>query len=100
SQLLPHLEKTLVGELKSPEGVERPSLFMVDIQDEQLDPLKEFLQKNGMEILQHSPFIRARILAVNNTDFERGTVNSFSTREEELEARFRNRGVNLSYRSE
>jgi len=98
SQLLPHLEKTLVGELRSPEGLERPSLFMVDIQDEQLAPLEAFLRDNGLEVAQASPFIRARILAVNDTQFERGQVGAFSTREEELEARFRNRGVNLSYR--
>lgn len=100
SQLLPHLEKTLVGELKSPQGVERPSLFMVDIQDEQLEPLKTFLQEKGLQYLQYSPFIRARILAVNDSDFERGKVGALATREEEVDARFRNRGVNLSYRKD
>lgn len=98
SQLLPHLEKTLVGELKAPEKTERPSLFMVDIQDEQVGPLEKFLHEHGLELEQRSPFIRARILAVNGQGFERGQTGDWSTREEELEARFRNRGVNLSYR--
>lgn len=100
SQLLPHLEKTLVGELKSPEGVERPSIFMVDIQDEQVDPLKKYLTENNLEISKEAPFIRARILTVNGAEFERGQTGTFSTREEENEARFRNRGVNLSYRKD
>jgi len=100
SQLLPHLEKTLVGELTSPEGIERPSLFMVDIQDEQLEPLKDFLNKQGLEVSQYAPFVRARILSVNGAEFERGEIGALSTREEENDARFRNRGVNLSYRKE
>lgn len=100
SQLLPHLEKTLVGELNSPQGIERPALFMVDIQDEQLEPLKSFLTANGIEVGNYSPFVRARILSVNNSEFERGETGEFSTREEENDARFRNRGVNLSYRKE
>lgn len=100
SQLLPHLEKTLVGELSSPEKTERPGLFMVDIQDEQIDPVKKFLADNGVEISRASPFIRARILSVNGSDFERKQTGRWSTREEENDARFRNRGVNLSYREE
>lgn len=100
SQLLPHLEKTLVGELNSPEGVERPALFMVDIQDEQLAPLKDFLAAQKMEIAKDAPFVRARIVAVNDANFERGETGALSTREEENDARFRNRGVNLSYRKE
>jgi putative ABC transport system permease protein len=100
SQLLPHLEKTLVGELRSPQKTERPGLFMVDIQDEQIDPVKKFLSENGVEVSRASPFIRARILSVNGSDFERKQTGRWSTREEEMDARFRNRGVNLSYREE
>ncbi len=101
SQLLPHLEKTLVGELNSPAGVERPALFMVDIQDEQLAPLKDFLSEKGLEVAKDAPFVRARIISVNDQEFERGqAAGAMSTREEENDARFRNRGVNLSYRKE
>jgi putative ABC transport system permease protein len=98
SQLLPHLEKTLVGELRSPQRTDRPALFMVDIQDEQLPKLQKFLADNGLEASKYSPFIRARILAVNGQNFERSETGAFSTREQEMDARFRNRGVNLSYR--
>lgn len=98
SQLLPHMEKTLVAELSSPETIERPSLFMVDIQDEQLTPLKNFMKENKIEIAGQLPFIRARILTVNGSGFERAKIDNWSTREEEQDARFRNRGVNLTYR--
>jgi putative ABC transport system permease protein len=43
--------------------------------------------------------IRSRILKVNGLDFERKLdIKNYKTREEEREARFRNRGVNLTYR--
>lgn len=98
SQLLPHLQKTLLSELRATD-MARPALFMFDIQDDQLDPLQKFLSENGLDVSSVSPFIRARIIKVNDQDFERGEVSSWSTREQESEARFRNRGVNLSYRS-
>lgn len=100
SQLLPHLEKTLVSELQSPKVFDRPALFMVDIQDEQLEPLKDFLQQKQIEITKYAPFVRARIVSVNGQEFERAGANTLATREEENDARFRNRGVNLSYRQE
>src|SRR5262245_11865221 len=56
------------------------------------------MRKNNIEISEESPFIRARILKVNEQDFERSEVRAWSTREEEIDARLRNRGVNLTYR--
>ncbi len=98
SQLIPHLEKTLVGELKSPPETERPGLFMFDVQDEQVEPLKALFAKNNIEVSQQSPFVRARLIKVNGTEYERSEITTFSTREEEGDARMRNRGVNLSFR--
>lgn len=100
SQLLPHLEQTLVGELNSPMQDDRPAVFMVDIQDEQLDPLRKFLAENKIAVAGEAPFIRARILTVNNQPFERAKTGDWSTREEENDARFRNRGINLTYRKD
>lgn len=100
AQLVPHLESTIVGDIRPPDRTARPALFLFDVQDEQLNPLKEWLRENETEVSQASPFIRSRLLKVNNEDFERRQTGSWSTREEETEARFRNRGVNLSYRAE
>jgi putative ABC transport system permease protein len=97
--ILPQLKSTLQGEFQF-EGASRiPSLFMFDIQDEQLAPLQDKLKSRGLEVLETSPLVRARILKVNGQDYERKLENTgFKTREEEREARFRNRGLNLSYR--
>lgn len=97
--ILPQLKVSLQAELESPKNVKLPSLFLFDIQDEQLQPLKELLAKEQIELSNASPMIRARILKVNDSNYERAVDDqSFKTREEENEARFRNRGVNLSYR--
>lgn len=100
SQLIPNIEKTLVGELQSPWQGDRPSLFMIDIQDDQVPDLQSFLASNQIEVSQLAPFIRAKILQVNGQNFERAQGKSWTTREEETDARFRNRGINLSFRTE
>ncbi|MGE3684479.1 MAG: ABC transporter permease [Bdellovibrionales bacterium] len=99
SQLVPHLEATLAEDLRVSGPEDRPGLFMFDVQEEQLGSLKQLLDKHDIKIAQASPLIRARLVRVNNQEFERQNPSEWSTREEEEDARFRNRGVNLSYRT-
>ncbi len=98
--ILPQLKNSLQAEFKVQEGSTVPSLFMFDIQDEQLPEIEKVVAAKNIELLGVSAMVRARILKVNNEDYERKIeAEGFKTREEEREARFRNRGVNLSYRS-
>lgn len=46
-----------------------------------------------------SPMIRARFIKVNGSKFSKDEETLYQTRENENEERFRNRGVNLSFRS-
>lgn len=97
--LIPQLRSSLIGEFKAPDSKVLPSLFLFDIQEEQVDPLKELLAREQIVPGDFSPLIRARILQVNGKAFERAeATEGFETREEESERRFRNRGVNLSVR--
>jgi len=97
--LLPQLKVSLKQDLVAPENMKLPSLFMFDIQDDQLDPLRTFLASKGLELQNPSALVRARILKVNDQEYERAqTETSFQSREEESKIRFRNRGVNLTYR--
>lgn len=97
--LLPQLKVSLKQDLMAPENMKLPSLFLFDIQDEQVDPLKNFLTARNLELNQMSALVRARIVRVNGQEFERANEDtSFQTREEENRARFRNRSVNLTYR--
>lgn len=97
--LIPVVQHNLQQELAKPETL--PSLFLFDIQDEQIEPLKKIIALKKIEIQQISPMIRARLLSVNGREFEKGDGSAAQlTREQETEMRFRNRGMNLSYRAE
>lgn len=98
--VLPQLKVSLQNEFKTESVSKIPSLFMFDIQDDQIEPLKGFLKQENIPSIGFSPLVRARILKVNGEPFERKIEEGrgFTTREQEAEARFRNRGVNLSYR--
>ena len=99
--LVPQLEKTLQAELQNPAASKLPSLFLFDIQEEQIDRLKEIVTRYGLNLNQISPMIRARLIQVNGKDFDKGKrSDKAQTREEEREQRFRNRGYNLSYRQD
>ncbi|AHI04756.1 ABC-type transport system, permease component [Bdellovibrio bacteriovorus W] len=96
--ILPQLKNSLQAEFQLESASKVPSLFMFDIQDEQIEPLEKVLSEKNVKALRISPMVRARILKINDQDFERVTGNTgFKTREEEQDARTRNRGVNLSY---
>lgn len=100
--LIPQLKAGLLSEFSLNKDVKLPGLFLFDIQDEQLKDLKELVSSFGVSFNHVSPLVRARILSVNGASFEKNILESatFKTREEEIEARFRNRGFNLSYREQ
>lgn len=97
--ILPQLKVSLQNEFAFENTSKLPSLFMFDIQDEQIPRLQALLDENKIEKVSSSPLVRARILKINDQDYERAAqTEGFKTREEEREARMRNRGVNLTYR--
>jgi putative ABC transport system permease protein len=98
---LPQLENSISKELEAPSGSTLPSFFIFDIQEEQVDPLKEYVRSMGQELRAVAPLIRARIISINGQKYERAVgSDNLSSREEEEAIRFRNRGVNLSFRQE
>jgi putative ABC transport system permease protein len=101
TNLIPQLKTGLASELMSPHSAKLPALFLFDIQDEQVGPLVDFFGKKKLALSPPSALVRARILSVNGQKFEK-TLESGTprTREQESEARFRNRGFNLTSRAE
>jgi putative ABC transport system permease protein len=98
--LIPQLKTGLQADLKEPVSGKLPAYFLFDIQDEQVLPLQELHQRQKIAWNSPSAMIRARLIEVNDKKFEKKLpMNGPRTREEETEARFRNRGFNLSYRS-
>lgn len=99
--LIPQIRAGLYDELAPDKSGARPALFLFDIQDDQIEGVKKIVKDQGHELQHISPLIRSRVLEVNGKPYERvETQEGFVTREEEAEARFRNRGVNLSFRPE
>lgn len=98
--LLPQIKASIQSEMRIDTQSALPSLFMFDIQDEQKDALQTSLAAKNVQLASISPLIRARILKVNGENYEKqiDTATTFQTREEERDARFRNRGINLSVR--
>jgi putative ABC transport system permease protein len=97
--LLPQLKVSLKQDLVAPENMKLPSLFLFDIQDDQIGGIHSFLKSKNLELQNSSALVRARILKVNGEEYERAqTETSFQSREEESKMRFRNRGINLTYR--
>lgn len=96
--LLPHVKTSIINEIRPEDTSKIPSLFMFDIQPEQVDGLKKIALETVGQNLKLSPLVRSRILKINDDNYERSIETSeIQTREEGEEARFRNRGVNLTY---
>lgn len=97
--LLPHIKKSIVEEVRPEVSSKIPSVFMFDIQMDQKDELIKIVKEKVGQDLDLTPLVRSRILKINDQNYERIEEQGFfKTRESENEARFRNRGVNLTYK--
>lgn len=98
--LLPHIKKSIIEEVRPAYSSKIPSVFMFDIQMDQKDELIKIVKEKTGETLDLTPLVRSRILKINDQSYERMEEQGFfKTRESENEARFRNRGVNLTYKA-
>jgi putative ABC transport system permease protein len=103
--VIPQVRVVLDHELSQPSGERLPSLFLIDTQDEQVEPLQAKLAALGTRLAFLSPLVRARLstlkgrpVGVNGTG--EPVEQTAQTREDEQESRMQNRGYNLSYRAE
>ncbi len=97
--LLPHVKSSIINEIRPEQSSLIPSLFLFDIQPEQVAGLRAIAKEQLGEELVLSPLVRSRILKINDANYEKLIpTGEMQTREAEDEARFRNRGINLTYR--
>lgn len=87
---------SLVSELDpGKRGGELPSLFLIDVQSDQVEGLKKWLLARGVEKNEFSPMVRARYEGLNGQGADLKTGWS---RENEDDRQMRSREQNLSYR--
>lgn len=97
--LIPSLRESIYSEIQNPDGKTVPSLFLFDIQEDQVESLASTLKDNGAESSLLSPMVRARLKKVNDEIFtKKEKSGDFESREEERSRAFSNRGYNLTYR--
>lgn len=73
--------------------------FLFDIQQEQEPDLQRYFQNAHGEI-STSNLVRGKITSINEKPFEKVDLEKALSREEETDLRFRNRGINLTSRSQ
>jgi len=98
--LIPQIYQGLQEEISRPKDFKIPSLFMFDIQPDQIEQLKNLISEENEEMKYISPMVRARLEKINDEVFKSFNDESPKTREQEREQRFRMRTLNLSYRNE
>ena len=96
--IIPQIYQGIYQEIRKPAGIDVPALFMFDIQEEQVEGLRELVGDENAALRNVSPLIRARLVSVNGRD-----VNDFlqTMRDEDVdEGPFSGtrRVFNLSYR--
>jgi putative ABC transport system permease protein len=97
--LIPQLQRVVSQEVARPESI-IPQLFMFDIQDEQVAPLKSYMQSIGANLNGLAPMVRARLERVNGQPIDQRDVNFEGEREQKQREALQARMQNLSYRLE
>lgn len=77
-----------------------PSLFLFDLQEEQLPGVHALLQKEGSSLSNVTPWIRGRIKSLKGKPYLRSALpeEELNNPDEQRRNAFRNRSFNLSYR--
>lgn len=96
--LISQVENSIKNDLLSGNSTERADLFVFDLQENDLEKFQQITHQHNFKTQTISPMIRARFTKVNGKNLSQDEEQLYQTRESENEERFRNRGVNLSYR--
>ena len=99
------LESSLRQEFTQTYGDRRPDLFIFDLQDTQAEKFEQITKSEKWNRTMFAPMVRARLIKINGELTQKREVvgesdPNFQTREDENSQNMKNRGVNLSYRSE
>ena len=77
--LVPQLEKGLLAEISQPKGMDVPVLFLVDIQEDQHQPLIDFFRGTGHQLSPLAPMVLGRIVSVNQVPFAQWRLQQWNS---------------------
>jgi putative ABC transport system permease protein len=78
--LVPHLLRSVVAEVRPSEGRDVPALFLFNIPESSVEPVKELIARRGAELRFLSPLILARLTNVNGVPPEADFFQRFPVR--------------------
>ncbi|MGD9731586.1 MAG: ABC transporter permease, partial [Desulfamplus sp.] len=106
--IIPQIKNGIQDEISQPKGMKIPGFFLIDIQPEQLTPLKEFIESKNYLLTNISPIVRGRILSINGEGFyerldekNKNLKQAVSRKKQDdssFRGRYRRREFNFSYR--
>jgi putative ABC transport system permease protein len=67
--MIPQIQHGIEEEIERPEGLKIPVFFLVDVQEEQLEPVKKLMQSKDLTLSNISPIVIGRIIDVNGEGF-------------------------------
>lgn len=96
--VIPQIRTSVAKEVERPD-TSIPQFFMFDIQDEQLQGLKDFFAKHQVSFSEPSGIVRARLDAINNEPIDKRRITIESNREQGDRENLQTRMQNLSFRT-
>ena len=97
--LIPQLKNVISREISRPDS-SIPQLFMFDIQDDQVESVREFFTSCGGEVGTFHPMVRARLESINGGAIDSRKMNFEGEREQQQREALQARTQNLSYRGQ
>ncbi len=101
--IIPQIRSILDQELSGESKTSYPSLFMVDLQADQVEDVRSALKAFDSDFQNLSPMVRARLLKINDkpvhTPSEADALSADIDRQERRRIRRLSRGYNLTYGS-
>lgn len=91
--LIPQIHNGIKNEISQPEGLTLPRYFLIDIQPEQVESLKNFFKDQRVQVQELAPMVRARLSKIERME----DVKLDEKQEKRLERLFR-RGFSITYR--
>lgn len=96
--VIPQIRASVAKEIERPDTT-IPQFFMFDIQDDQIEGLRDFFTKRSITLSEPSGIVRARLDSINHQPAETRKINIESDREQGDRENLQTRMQNLSFRS-